>query len=367
MIELKLHELLAKKEITLYRFCKDTKISYQQGSYLVKNKTNRIDFNTIEKICNYFDCKPSDFLNLKNQERIPFLEKIISDLPQTNLATRTPIENDSVRPFLQWAGGKRSLIKQYESYFPATFKRYLEPFLGGGALFFHLKPKKSILNDLNKEIIQTYEAVRDNPEVVIKLLGKLKKIHSKESYKLIRDLDRDVTIFKKLTAPEKAARMIYLNQTCFNGIYRVNRSGHFNVPIGSSLNKTISDPSAILNASKLLKKTELYSLDFSEIAKMATRGDFVYLDPPYDPISKYSDFTRYTKEQFSKVDQMRLAETFISLHKKGCKVMLSNSNTPFVKNLYKGFTIREVFAPRNLNSKAEGRGKISELIITNYK
>lgn len=296
------------------------------------------------------------------------LTKLIKRMPLTanvkREANSTPEEKAT--PFLQWVGGKRGMIPQYEQFMPKKFNSYFEPFLGGGAMFFHLQPPKAVLADNNTELVRAYEGVRDNPEEVIRLLKELRVRHSEELYPLVRNLDREIDIFQKLNSAEIAARMIYLNQTCFNGIYRVNQKGQFNVPIGSSLNRLICDEHTLRKASTILKNVLIKEVDFEAAVSDAGLNDFVYLDPPYYPISVYSDFTRYTKEKFYKEDQIRLKERIDKLAKKGCKVMLSNSDCEFIRDLYKDYKIQQVFAGRTLNSKKDQRGKIPELLIMNY-
>lgn len=363
-----LKKLLDQKGLTLYQFCKDTGLSYQQGSAIANNKTKKIEFQTIQIICNYLSCEISDLITIKPLETSGSLKSIILKFTKTTNVKRevSSSKEKITKPFLQWVGGKRGLITQYEGLFPKKYNKYYEPFLGGGAIFFHLHHSKSILNDSNPELITTYEAVRDNPIGVIELLTLLKERHSKELYNTIRNLDRDTNRFSKFKNIEIAARMIYLNQTCFNGVYRVNKKGQFNVPIGSSLNRLICDTPTLMNASNALKHTELHCADFESVLSKANKGDFVYFDPPYFPISKYSDFTRYTKEKFFTRDQERLKEMFDKLNKKGCKVMLSNSDCEFIKNLYRDYNIHIVYSGRTLNSDKEKRGKVSEVVITNY-
>jgi len=366
--KINLKPLLDKRGVTLYQFCKDTGLSYQQGFAIANNKTKKIEFQTIEIICDYLSCDVSELINIKPKAKESSLQSIILNFPATSHAKResTNDESRNAKPFLQWVGGKRSLIPQYENLFPKKFNKYFEPFLGGGAIFFHLGVKKAVLNDSNPELISAYEGVRDNPKKVIKLLKDLKDRHSPELYMAIRNLDRDIGLFSKFKKHEIAARMIYLNQTCFNGIYRVNKHGQFNVPIGSSLNRLICDEDAIIKASDYLKDAQIHSIDFEEILKKAGKNDFIYFDPPYFPISQYSDFTRYTKEKFYQKDQERLRDSFVDLHKKGAKVMLSNSDSDFIKDLYKDFKVHTVYSGRSLNSKKDRRGKVSELVITNY-
>lgn len=295
------------------------------------------------------------------------LAKIIYLFPYTNNAQRiTSDTKKEAKPFLQWVGGKREIILKYKKYLPTKFNTYYEPFLGGGAMFFYLKPQKAFLNDNNLELINTYEGIRDNPDKVIKLLKELKKRHSKELYMKIRGIDREINIFDDLSKAEIAARMIYLNQTGFNGVYRVNKSDQFNVPIGSSLNRLICDEGTIRAGSEILKRIDIRREDFEKVLQEAQKGDFVYMDPPYFPVSKYSDFTRYTKEKFFKEDQERLKILIDKLTKKKVKVMLSNSDCEFINNLYKEYEVRKVESSRSLNCKADKRGKVTELVIMNY-
>lgn len=301
----------------------------------------------------------------KNKEG--FFIKEVYSFPYTKNAKRVSNTSEKgVKPFLQWVGGKRSMIDQYKNHFPLKFNTYIEPFLGGGAMFFYLKPRKAILNDSNLELIKSYEGVRDNPDDTINILRELKKRHSKDLYMRVRELDRYINIFDELESHEIASRMIYLNQTGFNGVYRVNKSGQFNVPIGSSLNRLICDPETIKLDSSILKQAEIFCDDFEKILRKAKKNDFIYLDPPYQPISKYSDFTRYTKEKFFENDQVRLKEEIDRLSKVGAKVMLSNSDSNFIRDLYRNYKIIEVESGRSLNCKSDRRGKVKELLIINY-
>jgi DNA adenine methylase len=366
-ITVELDTLLKEKGISLYEFCKVSGISYQQGSDLAKKRTKAISFEVLEKLCSYLNCRVDEVLSLEGNTE-GYLSYIIKEFSDTENVKRVPQTKitDSPKPFLQWVGGKREMLAQYSPFLPTDYDKYWEPFLGGGAMYFSLNPSKSVINDINPELIRTYEGIRDYPENVIDLLQQLRRKHSKELYMAVRAIDRKINILADFSSYEIAARMIYLNQTCFNGIYRVNKLGQFNVPIGSSLNRVICDPEAIRKASMVLKTAQISSEDFEVHIKGAKKNDFVYLDPPYEPISEYSDFTRYTKEKFFKHDQARLSEIFKKLDSKGCYVMLSNSNAPFVRELYKGFNIHEVSSGRNLNSKSERRGKVVELLVTNY-
>lgn len=367
-IAVALQDVIKSRDTTLYQLCSSAGISYQQGHDILRGKTKGINFDTLEKLCLYLNCSVDDLLIIKSSGD-SILQRVLDDYPDTDSVKRVPgTHKDSApKPFLQWVGGKRGMIEQYKNLLPKRFGEYFEPFFGGGALFFHLNPNIAHINDNNPELVIAYKAVRDNPENVIDILAELRRKHSKELYMRIRSLDRDYDLLGELSSEEIAARMIYLNQTCFNGVYRVNQKGQFNVPIGSSLNRVICDPFAIRNASKALQKDEITCLDFEEAVRGVSKGDFVYLDPPYFPISEYSDFTRYTKEKFYKQDQVRLMQQFTELHNRGAYVMLSNSNADFIKEIYSDFHIHPVSSGRLLNSRKEKRNKITELVITSYK
>lgn len=363
-IQLNLKEVLQKKNTSLYRLCKDTGLSYQQGHAIANKKTTRIDLDTIDTLCNYLQIEPSKLISFEKS----ILKKELNKFPLTEHSKRiaNPGENTAPKPFLQWVGGKREMIPQYKDYFPKKYNQYFEPFLGGGAMFFELAPTKAYLNDNNQELFETYKAVRDFPELVISILNNLKERHSEELYMRMRELDREYDIYNDFRSYEIAARAIYLNQTCFNGVYRVNQKGQFNVPIGSSLNRVICDKDTILKASKVLKKASIECTDFEQAIANVRKGDLIFLDPPYYPISKNSDFTRYTKEKFYQEDQVRLKDSIVKLAKKGAYVMLANSDCDFIRNLYKDFRIHTVQSSRSLNCKSDKRGKVSEVLITNY-
>jgi DNA adenine methylase len=272
---------------------------------------------------------------------------------------------NGVPTFLKWAGGKSQLIEQYKKYFPKKFNRYFEPFLGSGAIFFfvkkHFNPKEVFLSDNNEELINTFIVVRDKVEELIESLKERKKHHNKEYFYEVR---REKP--KELSDIERASRFIYLNKTCFNGLYRVNSKGEFNVPLGDYKNPSIFDEKVLREASKLLKNVEIGTLPFENVLNEAKKGDFIYFDPPYFPISKTSSFTSYTKDTFLEKEQKELAGTFKELHKRGCFVMLSNSNSHFIKELYKDFCIHIIKARRAISCIGTKRGKINELLITNY-
>ncbi|MDO8517168.1 MAG: DNA adenine methylase [Nanoarchaeota archaeon] len=266
---------------------------------------------------------------------------------------------------IKWAGGKKQLLEQFETFFPKYIERYFEPFVGGGTIAFYLlkthsEIKKIFLSDINEELIITYNIVKSNIEELISLLKEYKLKHNKEFFYKIRAED-----VKKLTPLQIAARFIYLNRTCFNGLYRVNSKGQFNVPIGSYKNPAICNEEDLREISKLLQKDDIKVAQFYDAVKKAKKGDFIYFDPPYYPLKRES-FTTYTKDNFLEKEQEKLAELFKELDKKGCKVMLSNSDTSFIKNLYKGYNIRFVKATRMINCDATKRGKINEVVITNY-
>jgi DNA adenine methylase len=274
-------------------------------------------------------------------------------------------------PFVKWVGGKRGLLEQILPLFPREFDSYYEPFIGGGAVFFELfskgllKNKKVILSDINKELINTYNVVKNNPYELISNLENYKKQHSKEFYYKIRELDRKEN-YNNLSNLEKATRFIYLNKTCFNGLYRVNKKGYFNTPIGSYKNPNIADGNVILSASEALQDVEILQQSFKEILKQAKQSDLVYFDPPYYPLNETSNFTSYDSNCFLENEQFELFEVFNKLTDKKVKVIQSNSDTNFIRKLYKKYTIKTINANRFINSKGNKRGKITEVLILNY-
>jgi DNA adenine methylase len=269
--------------------------------------------------------------------------------------------------FLKWAGGKLQLIEQFENLFPPSFNNYYEPFIGSGAVFFYikskLKPNKVILSDTNEELINCFVVVRDKPSELIELLSNYRKKHSKEYYYAVRSIESD-----RLDVVSKAARLIYLNKTCFNGLYRVNSKGQFNVPMGDYQNPCIFDKNTLLRASQLLQGVHLRVMTFEKVLDFAEKGDFVYFDPPYIPLSKTSSFTQYFKGRFSVKEQKRLSEVFYLLDLRGCFVMLSNSDHALTRELYRDYekNIVMVRAKRMINSVASKRGAINEAVVTNY-
>ena len=266
-------------------------------------------------------------------------------------------------PIVKWVGGKRQLMFELLKNMPENYNRYFEPFIGGGALFFELQPDNAYISDMNEELINLYKVVRDN---VDELVADLQKHDiSKEYFIKIRNIDRTEE-YENWSAVQKASRFIYLNRTCFNGMYRVNSKGEFNVPFGHYKNPRILDENNLINCSNLLQKTEIKHADFSEILKKVKKGDFVYFDPPYVPLSETSSFTSYTKDGFDMDMQFKLRDVCDELDTMGVKFLLSNSDTKLVNELYENYNIKKVFASRQINANADGRGKITEVLVRNY-
>ncbi|MGD2076851.1 MAG: DNA adenine methylase [Chloroflexota bacterium] len=267
-------------------------------------------------------------------------------------------------PFLKWAGGKRRLLKQYAPYFPdrRAIGRYYEPFIGSAAVFFHLQPVDACLSDVNRQLVEIYLVVQRDVEGLIQAL----QVHRNEHdyYYQVRALDPTT-----LTDVERAARLIFLNRTCYNGLYRENRRGQFNVPFGRYANPTICDEDRLRRASRALQGVDLVVDDFANVVDEAGPGDFVYFDPPYAPLSATSNFTSYNRHGFDHDDQRRLAEAIDNLTRRNVYVMLSNSSAPLIYELYDrpGLRLVPIQARRNINSKADGRGPVKELLILNYE
>ncbi len=274
-------------------------------------------------------------------------------------------------PFVKWAGGKSQLLSQFESYFPASFGRYVEPFVGGGAVFFHLynqgrlAGKETVLIDQLEELINGYHAVQSQVEALIAELGRHEphKLDA-EYYYRVRAWDRDPA-YAARSDVERAARFLFLNHTCYNGLYRVNRRGQFNVPFGRYRNPTVYDGENLRAVSRALRGVRLLVADFTRCLDWAEPGDFVYLDPPYHPLSDTANFTSYTSADFGVDDQQRLAALFRELDRRGCQVMLSNSCTDFVRRLYDGYEQVQVQAIRAISSRGDDRGAIPELLVIN--
>lgn len=281
---------------------------------------------------------------------------------------KTTNRNITAKPFVKWVGGKRQLLKQFRDLglYPSKFNpeknTYYEPFVGGGAVFFDILPKKSVLSDMNNELITAYKVIKNDVELLIKSLKK--HTYEKEYFLNIRSKN-----ISTLSDIEIASRFIYLNRTAFNGMYRVNKQGGFNVPFGKYKDPLICDEENLRSVAKILKKTSIKNQDYIKVLDCAKKGDFVYFDPPYYPISKTASFTSYTKDGFLEKEQEELRDVFVKLHKKGCYVMLSNSDVPFINKIYsgiKGVKIHKVSAGRAINSNGAKRGKISEVVVTNY-
>ena len=273
------------------------------------------------------------------------------------------------KPFVKWAGGKRQILDKLIKYVPEDFNTYYEPFVGGGALFFELSPKNAVINDSNEELINVFRCIKDE-EKLTKMCNELnhhEANHSEEYYYKIRNIDRDKNKFNRLSDYKRAARTIYLNKACFNGLYRVNSKGEFNVPFGKKLkvNTYEGQNIGIIHAYLNFNNIKILSIDFEEAVKDAKEGDFIYFDPPYD--SDTYTFNSYTEDGFSKDEQIRLSNVFKNLSDRGCYVMLSNNNTILINELYKDFYIHKITAKRNINSNGKKRGKVEEVIITNYE
>ncbi len=281
-------------------------------------------------------------------------------------------KSENPKPFVKWVGGKRQLMQQFRDmdlYPPFGFDiktvTYFEPFVGGGAMFFDLLPEKAVLSDMNLELVTTYNVIKKDAEGLIEKLKEHQRKNNKEYFLKIR-----AQKIEKLSDVNIAARFIYLNRTGFNGLYRVNRSGGFNVPYANNKNPLICDEVNLRKAHEAMKNTKILHQDYKKVLAKAKKGDFVYFDPPYYPVNKTSSFTSYTKEGFLEKEQEELRDVFVKLHNRGCFVMLSNSDTPFINKLYSGLdkkiTINKVFASRAINSKGNGRGKIKEVVVINY-
>ena len=286
--------------------------------------------------------------------RKPLIREFGSLVSDTRLAKPTP--------FLKWAGGKARQLEQITKYLPTRFETYFEPFLGGGAVYFYIQPQRSVLSDSNSELIHAFTVVRDNPGALMRALDRHYPQRKKRVYyNKVRAQNPE-----ELSAVERAARTIFLNKTCYNGLYRVNKAGRFNVPFGRNANPSLYDRNRILAASAALKGSVLTVGDYRWTCQFAREDDFVYLDPPYHPPSATANFTGYTRDSFGPEDQKAVAEVFRSLDLRGCKVMLSNSSTRLINSLCDGYRMTLVKAARVINSKVDGRGAIEELLITNY-
>ena len=272
-----------------------------------------------------------------------------------------------VAPVVKWAGGKRQSLKEIMRYLPANIDTYYEPFLGGGALLFALQPERAIVNDLSAELMNLYQVLKDDLEG---LLADLRKHRNEANYFYqIRELDRDRVKYASLTPTQKASRTIFLNKICYNGLYRVNRAGEFNAPFGNYKNPKILDESKLRAVSEYFNQAEIKFLctDFVEAVPEIDEGSFVYLDPPYDPVSKSASFTSYDKGGFRRAEQQRLKLFCDQLHQKGVKFLLSNSATDFILELYQDYQIERIKAKRRMNSDPNKRGAVEEILVRNYE
>ncbi len=297
----------------------------------------------------------------KSQKRQTRLSKFISE-------SNGDLNSDyyvSAQPIVKWAVGKRGLIKKYSPYFPKKFNKYFEPFFGGGAIFFHMvslgKIAEAKISDINEELINVYEVVKTKVDDLIEELKSGKYVNDK-------DIFYDIRAEEPIDPVLRAARLIYLNRTCFNGLYRVSKQGKFNVPFGKyPKNVKIFDEENLRNVNQCLQNVELTSEDFEESVKDARKGDFVYFDPPYIPLTDTAYFTNYTSEGFGMKEQERLAKVFKELDERECLVMESNSSAPIIWELYDGFDIKTVHAKRFISSDPNGRGGVKETFIRNFR
>lgn len=280
------------------------------------------------------------------------------------------INKKTAKPFVKWVGGKGRLVSELAKHFPKQFNDYYEPFVGGGAVFFSLNPKTAHINDLNSVLISLYSYVKKDVQRVVSALKKLeleysalKSLEEKKELYLKKRLEFNIL---KNGSFEKAILLVFINKTCFNGMYRENSKGGFNVPFGQHLNPTICDEANLIAVSNLLQDVSITKSSYEVLTAEAKQGDFVYFDPPYHPLNETSSFTAYQAGGFGAEDQQKLRDEFKRLSEVGCKVMLSNSDAPLINELYKDFKIHKIFAARAINSKGTGRGKILEVLVTNY-
>jgi DNA adenine methylase len=273
------------------------------------------------------------------------------------------------QPFLKWAGGKRQLLPEIRPHLAkamAGSPRYYEPFIGGGAVLFDLQPKAAVINDFNEEIINVYQTIRKDVDALVKDLKRHR--NNEEYYYRQREFDRDPA-YESFTPVERASRIIFLNQTCYNGLFRVNSRGQFNVPFGKYKNPNIVNEEVLKAVSSYLRSADITFRrgDFEDALKGITRNSFIYFDPPYQPISDTSSFTGYALNGFNQEEQIRLKRLCDRLDRLGCKFLLSNSYCKFITDLYRGYKQIEIKATRSINSVGSGRGKVSEILVKNYE
>ena len=276
-------------------------------------------------------------------------------------------KNKLVAPVLKWVGGKRQLLDVLTPLLPSKITTYCEPFVGGGALLFELQPKIAYVNDINRELIRVYEVIKNDVEALIDALQEFK--NESDYFYSVRDWDRNKEMYAALPDLKKAARTLYLNKTCYNGLFRVNSAGEFNSPFGSYRNPNIVNAPILRAVSTYLNDAAVHltSIDYAEVVKTLPKSCFVYIDPPYDPVSDTSSFTGYARGGFSRDEQIRLRECCDRLHKRGLKFMLSNSATDFIKEQYAAYNITIVRAKRAINSDGAKRGQVDEVVVRNYE
>jgi len=271
-------------------------------------------------------------------------------------------------PIVKWAGGKSRLLSQLTPLLPSGVElmRHVEPFLGGGAMFFARRPERALLCDINPALIATYEAVRDQVGAVIEHLSRLAREHELSPSRAYYRLRERYNRARKLPLAERGALFVYLNKTCFNGLHRVNLRGEFNVPLGRYARPRILNAELLRAASQQLQDAELRCTGFESLLSAARPGDFIYFDPPYEPVSGTANFTAYAHAGFGRQHQLALREVYIELDRRGCKLMLSNSDMPFIRDLYRSFRIDVVAASRAINCDASKRGPVCEVVVRNY-
>lgn len=276
-------------------------------------------------------------------------------------------KNKLVAPVLKWVGGKRQLLDTLIPLLPQHITTYCEPFVGGGALLFDLQPNTAYVNDINVDLIRVYKVIKDDVESLITTLQDYK--NEADFFYAVRDWDRDKEKYSSLPDVQKAARILYLNKTCYNGLFRVNNAGEFNSPFGNYRNPNIVNASTLRAVSSYLNTATVHltALDYAEVLKTLPKGTFVYLDPPYDPVSDTSSFTGYSKGGFNRDAQIRLRKCCDDLNARGFKFMLSNSATDFIKEQYAAYNITIVKAKRAVNSDSTKRGEVDEVVVRNYE
>ncbi|MDY3974170.1 MAG: DNA adenine methylase [Veillonella caviae] len=278
-------------------------------------------------------------------------------------------KNEILAPIVKWVGGKRQLLSEIVPLLPKITKKitYVEPFIGGGAVIFDQQPVKGIINDYNAELINVYEVIKNEPKPLLELLEIHKSLNSADYFYEIRELDRDDK-YDDLSSVEKAARIIYLNKTCYNGLFRVNQAGQFNTPYGKYKNPNIVNRPVIMAMSDYFNSNDIQIMqgDYRDVLRNLDKNSFVYLDPPYMPISSSSSFTGYTENGFSGIEQLNLKNICDELNERGIKFLLSNSDHPYLREIYSKYKITTVQARRTINSNAKRRGEINEILVRNY-